>query len=952
MEAEESNKKSLMTSNGKPSLFSYKNLVYGATALTGFSALCGQVVWQKYLAILVGSEARSMSLVIAVFLLGLASGYYFFGKLTEKREWPRFRLLKIYGYIEWATAVYLFSFHLYYQNLEWLSFNSPAVLIMDILIAFLALFFPTFLMGASIPLLTATVPDRPEEINFIHSRIYGWNTLGAFLGTLLAGFYLVPSFGFPLTLIIAGAVNFLAALVFVGNPLEGMTRKTEDIPSVPSRLSNRFYMIFVFLTGAVVISLEILFVRLLNVSAGAGVYNFPLVLSLFVGGLGLGSLFLPEKVSPGYFIRQIFLSAVFLAAACFTGPYWSVWFSHIRVALTTISFNWYVFKVETWLFLFLFIFPLAFFMGRLLPLSYSFLKKGRGDYGVLCGWLYFFNTLGTVFGAVVIGYLAFYFLDLDNLFKINLAVLIILFGIVAFWEKRRFVGGFAVICLVGLVFMPPWDRTGHIIGYFRRRTMDSWHFQKVFHLPKTTKAIAAFFDDGPNTTVSILTYPSETEVERIRKVQGVVPEIVNSYSVIVNGKSDGHSINDFSTVALLSSLGYLFLPEKPALSSAVVGLGTGISAGILGKLEDMKEVVVLEISPAVISGLESIPFNFDFKSNPKVRIVERDAFRYFSGTGKKFDFIVSEPSNPWVTGVENLFAREFYRLVKQKLNEGGVLAQWLHNYSMDQNTFQMICHTIKQEFKYVEVYLIGHRDVVILAGKSPFHYGETVNKRFSNSVLFPLHVSFGLFDPGDLNLIRILDADRFAKAHFQEAGFHSLTVPRLTYQADKAFFLGTSIEESDIFSGPIPPSSEVETARIQRFKKYLTTREEVKNRCFSESGFSYFCSYISRKFDRYDIYKDQEESLSMRFASYGRLRNLGLIDYDKPLMEEVREWIIREKISEISFLLTYVHQFVAFRGYEGILADISDFQLDASVKEKLTGYIKELQKEKWQTHQR
>ena len=935
-----------MYSNGKTSFFSYKNLVYGATALTGFSALCGQVVWQKYLAVLVGGEARSMSLVVAVFLLGLASGYYFFGKLTEKREWPRFRLLKIYGYTEWATATYLFSFHLYYQNfLERLSFNSPAILIMDILIAFLALFFPTFLMGASIPLLTATIPDRPEEINTVHSRIYGWNTLGAFLGTLVAGFYLVPSFGFPLTLIIAGAVNFLAALVFVGNPLEGMTRKTEDIPSSSSTLSNRFYMLFVFLTGAIVISLEILFVRLLNVSVGAGVYNFPLVLSLFVGGLGLGSLFLPEKVSPGYFICQIFLSAVFLGISYMTGSYWSVWLSHIRVALTTIPFNWYVFKVEIWLFLFLFIFPLAFFMGRLLPLSYYFLKKGRGDYGTLCGWLYFFNTLGTVFGAVFIGYLAFYLLDLDSLFKINLAVLIILLGIVAFWEKKRFTAGFAMVCLVGIVFLPPWDRTGHMIGYFRRRTLDSWHFQKVFYLPRTSESTSAFFDDGPNTTVAILSYPPKTEAERIRKIQEIVPEIVNSYSVIVNGKSDGHSINDFSTVALLSSLGYLFLPEKPALSSAVVGLGTGISAGILGKLEDMKEVIVLEISPAVIAGLESIRFNFDFKSNPKVRIVERDAFRYFTGTDKKFDFILSEPSNPWVTGVENLFAREFYRLAGETLNEGGVLAQWLHNYSMDERTFQMICHTIKQEFKYVEIYLIGHRDVVILASDSPFHYGETLNKRFSNSVLFPLHRSFGLFEPGDLNLIQILDSDRFTKAHFQAGGFHSLTVPRLTYQADKAFFLGTSIEMSDIFSSPLPLPSEMETDRIQRFKKYLTTREEVKHRCFKESGFTFFCSYIGRKFDEYDLYRDQKESLSLRFKVYGQLRNLGLIEYDESIIKEVKEWIIREKITAISLLLAYVHQSVSVRGHEGIQADISDFQMDDSVKKQLTDYIKTLQKD-------
>ena len=934
-----------MTSNKSPSPFSYKNLVYGATLLTGFAALCGQVVWQKYLAILVGSEARSMSLVIAVFLLGLASGYYFFGKLTEKREWPRFRLLKIYGYIEWATAIYLFSFHIYYQSLEYLSFNSPAVLILDLLIAFLALFFPTFLMGASIPLLTTTLPDQPEEINLIHSRIYGWNTLGAFLGTLVAGFYLVPAFGFNLTLIIAGAINFLAALVFIGNRLDGMTRKKEDVPQTPSALSNRFYMVFVFLTGAVVISLEILFVRLLNVSVGAGVYNFPLVLSLFVGGLGLGSLLLPEKVSPGYFLRQIFFSAVFLAVAYVTGPYWSIWLSHMRVALTTIPFNWYVFKAETWLFLFFFIFPIAFFMGRLLPLSYYFLKKGKEDYGTLCGYLYFSNTLGTVFGAVVIGYLAFYLFDLDSLFKINLAILIVLFGVITFLEKRGFLSGFALVCLIGMALLPQWNRTGHTVGYFRQRLPFPWHFQKVFHLPVMKKYKTGFFDDGPNSTAAIVYHSSDEEKRRMQRIQETIPEATNSYVVMVNGKTDGHSIGDFSTMAFLSSLGYLFASDKSDLSSAVIGLGTGISAGVLGKLEDMKEVVVLEISPAVIAALRSIRTNFDFASNPKVKVIERDAFRYFTGTNKKFDFILSEPSNPWVIGVENLFAREFYQLIDKKLNEGGILAQWLHAYSMDSEIFRMICHTIKQEFEYVEVYLIGHKDVVMLASQTPFHYGETLRKRFSNSVLFPLHKSFGLFEPEDLYLIQILDSNRFTKAHFQESGFHSLAIPKLTYKADKAFFLGTQIETFDIFSGPVPLPSEMETIRIKRFEKYLKNREKMKDRCFKGgSGFTFFCNYMAQSFRKYDTYKDQTKTIQVRFQAYQQLRNLGLIEYDEQFVEEVKKWMIREKIKAFPILLAYVHQVFSVRGYTGIQADIADFQLEEPKRKKLTSYIEKIKK--------
>ncbi|MCY4512185.1 MAG: hypothetical protein OXB86_00690, partial [Bdellovibrionales bacterium] len=364
---------------------------------------------------------------------------------------------------------------------------------------------------------------------------------------------------------------------------------------------------------------------------------------------------------------------------------------------------------------------------------------------------------------------------------------------------------------------------------------------------------------------------------------------------------------------------------------------------VLGKLEDIKEVVALEISPAVIAGLNSIHTNFDFKFNSKVKVIERDAFRYFSKTDKTFDLIVSEPSNPWVMGVENLFAREFYQLAKKKLNKGGVLVQWLHTYSMDTGIFRMVCHTLKQEFKYVEVYLIGYKDIVMLASQTPFHYGETLKNRFSNSVLAPLHRSFGLLDPKDLRLIQILDSDRFAKSHFQESGFHSLTVPKLTYKADKAFFLGTEFEVFDIFSGPLPLPSQKEETRVKRFKKYLKIREKVTKRCLRQgTGFTFFCNYMSRSFNAYDAYKNQANSVAGRFQIYQQLRNLGLIEYDKKIIKEVKKWIIHEKVKSFPNLLAYIHQTFSMKGSAGIQEDISEFQLEDPVRKKLTGYIEKI----------
>ena len=472
---------------------SYKHFAYLATALTGFASLCAQVAWQKYLAILAGSETRSINLVVAIFLLGLAAGYYVFGKITE-RKWTRYKLLKLYAYVELATAVYIFSFPLYFNLLKNLSFNSPAHLFSDIFISFLALFPPTFLMGASIPALTATLPEESKDINSAHVQIYGWNTFGAFGGVLISGFYFLPAFGLPLTLVIAGALNLIAALIFMGNRQEGQVHRQKDFPSFPSQTPNWFYMVCAFFTGAVVISFEVLFVRLLNISLGAGVYNFPMILSLFVGGLAWGSLSIKShKISVHFFIKQILITVLFLGLLFLASPYWSIWLNHIRVSLFSIPSNYFVFKTAIYLFLFLFLFPAVFFMGRLLPLTYVLLKKNNQNYGGLCGFLYFLNTLGTVVGTLVIGYLAFYIFDLDDLFKINLLVLILLSLAAAAYEKKTLSLSLSIFLAIGLYFLPKWDRTGHHLGYFRTRSPSSYHFKKLFFLPQKNKNAEAIF---------------------------------------------------------------------------------------------------------------------------------------------------------------------------------------------------------------------------------------------------------------------------------------------------------------------------------------------------------------------------------------------------------------------------------------------------------------------------
>ena len=921
----------------------YRNLAYLATVLTGFASLCAQVVWQKYLTILVGSETRSISLVVAIFLLGLALGYYFFGKLTE-RKWTRWRLLKIYGYVELATALYIAVFYIYFSFLKHLSFNSPAYLLIDIAISFLALFLPTFLMGASIPALTSTLPENSKEIHATHAKVYGWNAFGAFLGVLFSGFYLLQAFGLEFTLVIAGVINFIAGMIFMGNPLEGDVHRQTEFPSFPSRPPNSFYMLFTFLTGAIVISFEVLFIRLLNLTLGAGVYNFPIVLSLFVGGLAIGSLSIKShKISVSFFIRQILITSVLLGILFMLSPYWSIWINHIRVSLLSIPSNYWAFKWLIYLFVALFLFPAVFFMGRLLPLTYALLKKNEKNYGAICGYLYFFNTLGTVCGTLIIGYLAFYIFNLDDLFKINLMILLGLGLVVTFYERKAWSLILSFFLFLSVIFLPDWDRTGHYLGYFRVRSPNKLHhFKKLFYLPKHYgEGEKLYFNDGPDVSVSLIGYKNREISPELKKL---LPSKKSYYDVsfIVNGKAIGSSLGDFSTMFLLSSLAYLYAPERAeGLSSAVIGLGTGISAGVLGKIEKSSDVTVLEIAPEVIDNVKRAPsFNFEVISNPKIKILAQDGFKYFTKTKKKFDMIVSEPSNPWIVGVENVFSREFYEMAKSSLAQDGILVQWVQLYSIDDKTLKIMFHTLKQVFPYAKLYRIGSGDMAIMASPKPLRK-SFLKERFFDPLLLPYHKALGFHEPEDLYLAQIFSEDLFEQiAKSNVFGLHTLVTPKLAYRGDKTFFVSNSLVPEDMAPQQLFNSLELENKKIQAFKKYSSfSPQQINEKCLQRIAF--LCSLLSKALFNKQNFEDEDKKPSLRWQNYLFLRKRSLIAHNEGFLEKLKAEILKNQIKNGQLIFSYLNQLLSQKQSDKAQQDLDLFYEKKLLPEKAVQSFKE-----------
>ena len=161
---------------------------------------------------------------------------------------------------------------------------------------------------------------------------------------LAGGFYLIPSFGLPLTLSISGSLNFLIAIVFMANPLKGKVQKKEELEKYNKPLISMVSLWLCVSHRKSYYRFEIIFIRILNLTLGANPYNFTLILFVVILGLGTGSLFVnTKKLSASVFLKKILTALCFLMVIYMTIPYWPSWLSSIRVSLTSIPSNYPVF---------------------------------------------------------------------------------------------------------------------------------------------------------------------------------------------------------------------------------------------------------------------------------------------------------------------------------------------------------------------------------------------------------------------------------------------------------------------------------------------------------------------------------------------------------------------------------------------------------------------------------
>jgi spermidine synthase len=627
---------------------------------SGCAALTYEIVWYQLLELVIGSSAISLGVLLATFMGGLCVGSLAMPRLlATRKEHP----LRVYAKIEFGIAVcgvlVLFGMPLLdgvYAAA--VGHGMPAMLLRAVLCAMLLLP-PTILMGASLPAAARWLEASREGVSWM-GLLYAANTGGAVVGCALAGFYLLREFDMTTATCAAVALNVGAGLISL--MLAGRTpqRATagESIPNRPAG-EPRYWPVYVAiaLSGATALGAEAIWTRILSLLLGATVYTFSIILAVFLVGLGLGSgagSLLVRSVKPRHALGmcQMLLVAALAWTAFMLGkslPYWPI------IPAYSTSF-WLTFQIDlvrcVWAVL-----PATILWGASFPLALAAAAPRAQDSDHLVGGIYAANTAGAIAGALCFSTILVPWIGLAGCER----VLIVLAGISGlFVLARMVVQSRAVAGALGLAaaLATTGVLAAHVPGIPPMLIAYGRHI-----LTARSHASILFAGDGMNSSIAVSKWESGTILFHVSgKVEASTEPV------------------DMRLQRMLGHLPALIHPNPRSV--LIVGFGAGVTAGSFALYPGIQRIVICEIEPLIpptatkYFGKE----NYGVTKDPRVEIVYDDARHFVLTTREKFDIISSDPIHPWVKGSAALYTKEYFSLVRQHLNPGGVVSQWVPMY--------------------------------------------------------------------------------------------------------------------------------------------------------------------------------------------------------------------------------------------------------------------------------
>lgn len=685
-------------------------LLYGVFALSGFSGLIYESIWSHYLKLFLGHAAYAQALVLVTFMGGMALGAWLISKFIHKIP----NLFIAYALVEVVIGCFGLAFHSVFQHMVDFSYDTvfvyldsePLIYGYQWLVASLLILPQSLLLGMTFPLMSnGLVKLFPKSSGRHIATLYFCNSIGAAIGVLISGFYLIGKVGLPGALTTASLCNILLAIV-----VYGIVKRlhTTVVPSQQKTIATkhwpRLFLAAAFVTGAASFIYEIAWIRMLSMVLGSSTHAFELMISAFITGLALGAIwvrkYLDKWKNPIRIAGGIQIGMGLLALA--TIPLYNYTFDLMSFFVTALQGNengYVLFNVFSHFIVLLVMLPTTFCAGMTLPLFTVLLLKN--DYGERSiGHVYASNTLGAIVGVIFAVFIGMPSLGLKGVMLVG-ASLDIALGIVLFMsviglnqlklrEPAIISVVVSVILLLGVGSFTHFDVKRMASAVYR-------HGQSTFE----AEVLAHF--DGSTASISVM----EQQDQYI--------------TILTNGKPDatiamGEAIpaSDEYTMILTAALPLAI--HQSASTVANIGFGSGQTTHTLLLSNTVARVDNIEIEPFMLEGAKLFKGRNDLAfADPRSHINIGDAKTYFRSNNKKYDIIISEPSNPWVSGISSLFTTEFYQTITQSLHDDGIFVQWLHSYESNIGLIGSILQAISANFSDYHIYAADTANLVIIA---------------------------------------------------------------------------------------------------------------------------------------------------------------------------------------------------------------------------------------------